>query len=138
MARAAVLACLLSIMLVSIDIAQGYGINWGSMTTHPLPPKKVVAMLKENGFKKVKLFDAEPSMMDALAGSGLEVMVGIPNDKLSELASDYGSAKAWVKHNVTSYLYDGGVAIKYEFINCFNGMSLFLIFMFPNFYNMHV
>ncbi|KAL6225331.1 hypothetical protein ACLB2K_004181 [Fragaria x ananassa] len=127
MALAAVLVWLLSMMLVSIDIAQGYGINWGSMMTHPLPPKKVVAMLKENGFKKVKLFDAEPSMMDALAGSGLEVMVGIPNDKLSELASDYGSAKAWVKHNVTSYLYDGGVAIKYvavgnePFLSSYNG-----------------
>ncbi|XP_050380348.1 glucan endo-1,3-beta-glucosidase 8-like [Argentina anserina] len=127
MARAAVLMWLLSMMLVSIDIAQGYGVNWGEMTTHPLPAKKVVAMLKENGFKKVKLFDAEPSIMDALAGSGLEVMVGIPNDKLSKLASDYGSAKDWVKENVTSYLYDGGVAIKYvavgnePFLTSYNG-----------------
>ncbi|PRQ49045.1 putative glucan endo-1,3-beta-D-glucosidase [Rosa chinensis] len=127
MARAAVLVWLLSMMLVSIDLVQGYGINWGAMATNPLPPKKVVAMLKENGFKKVKLFDADPSMMDALAGSGLEVMVGIPNDKLKSLANDYGNAKAWVKENVTSYLYDGGVAIKYvavgnePFLTSYNG-----------------
>jgi hypothetical protein len=89
------------------------------MASHPLPPSKVVAMLKENGFTKVKLFDAEPSTMDALAGSGLEVMVGIPNDKLETLAKDYGSAKDWVKENVTSYLYDGGVSIRYVYgFNC--------------------
>lgn len=129
MARAAVLVWLVSMTLVSTHLAQGLGVNWGSMASHPLPPSKVVAMLKENGFTKVKLFDAEPSTMDALAGSGLEVMVGIPNDKLEKLAKDYGSAKDWVKENVTSYLYDGGVSIRYVYgFNCtFQLMQCMLI-----------
>ncbi|KAM1679221.1 hypothetical protein ACFXTN_035811 [Malus domestica] len=45
------------------------------MAIHKLPPKMVVQMLKDSGIQKVKLFDAEESTMNALAGSGLEVMI---------------------------------------------------------------
>ncbi|KAI5324248.1 hypothetical protein L3X38_033321 [Prunus dulcis] len=114
MARAVFLVCLLSIvMLVPTSLAQGLGVNWGSMGSHSLPPKNVVQMLKDNGIKKVKLFDAEPDTMDALAGSGIQVMVGIPNEKLAKLADSYKEAQEWVKQNVTSYLHDGGVNIRY-------------------------
>ncbi|XP_008232375.1 PREDICTED: glucan endo-1,3-beta-glucosidase 8-like [Prunus mume] len=114
MSRAVFLVCLLSIlMLVPTSLAQGLGVNWGSMGSHSLPPKNVVQMLKDNGIKKVKLFDAEPDTMDALAGSGMQVMVGIPNEKLEKLADSYKEAQEWVKQNVTKYLRDGGVNIRY-------------------------
>ncbi|XP_021807892.1 glucan endo-1,3-beta-glucosidase 8-like [Prunus avium] len=114
MARAVFLVCLLSIvMLVPTSLAQGLGVNWGSMGSHSLPPKNVVQMLKDNGIKKVKLFDAEPDTMEALAGSGIQVMVGIPNEKLAKLADSYKEAQEWVKQNVTKYLHDGGVNIRY-------------------------
>ncbi|XP_057423532.1 F-box/kelch-repeat protein At1g57790-like [Lotus japonicus] len=38
--------------------------------------------MKDNGIQKVELFDADDSTMDALAGSGIEVMVTIPNKQL--------------------------------------------------------
>lgn len=91
---------------------EGLGVNWGTMATHKLPPKTVVQMLKDNGIQKVKLFDAEQSTMSALAGSDIEVMVAIPNDQLAVM-TDYDRAKQWVKKNVTRYLFNGGVNIKY-------------------------
>ena len=51
------------------------------MASHQLPAK-VVRMLKDNGIKKVKLFDANDTMMNALTGSDIEDMVAIPNDQL--------------------------------------------------------
>lgn len=72
-------------------------------------------MLKDNGIQKVKLFDADSVTMSALAGSGIEVMVAIPNDQLAVM-NDYDRAKAWVRRNVTRYNFNGGVTIKYLFL----------------------
>lgn len=93
-------------------VVEGLGVNWGTMATHKLPPETVVQMLKDNGIQKVKLFDADESTMSALAGSGLEVMVAIPNDQLAVMAT-YKRAKEWVRRNVTRYNFNGGVNIKY-------------------------
>ncbi|MBA0844101.1 hypothetical protein Goarm_001225, partial [Gossypium armourianum] len=89
----------------------GLGVNWGTMATHKLPPETVVQMLKDNGIKKVKLFDADSKTMDALSGGDLEVMVAIPNDQLLAMNS-YDRAKQWVKKNITTYNFKGGVNIK--------------------------
>ena len=91
-------------------LVNGLGVNWGTMATHKLPPKTVVQMLKDNNINKVKLFDADETTMSALSGSGLEVMVAIPNDQLKVMTS-YDRAKDWVRKNVTRYNFDGGVNI---------------------------
>ncbi|XP_023540759.1 glucan endo-1,3-beta-glucosidase 8-like isoform X1 [Cucurbita pepo subsp. pepo] len=108
---------------------EGLGVNWGTMTNHKLPPKTIVRMLKDNGIQKVKLFDADQSTMGALAGTGIEVMVAIPNDQLSAMG-DYKRAQKWVQRNVTRYNFDGGVTIKYvavgnePFLSSYNGSFL--------------
>ncbi|XP_010528719.1 PREDICTED: glucan endo-1,3-beta-glucosidase 8-like [Tarenaya hassleriana] len=113
--------------------ANGLGVNWGTMATHKLPPKTVVQMLKDNNINKVKLFDAEESTMRALAGSGIEVMVAIPNDQLRVMGS-YDRAKEWVQRNVSRYNFDGGVNITYvavgnePFLTSYNGSFVNLTF----------
>lgn len=89
----------------------GLGVNWGTQATHQLKADTVVEMLKDNGIQKVKLFDADESSMSALSGSGIEVMVAIPNNQLAEM-NDYDRALQWVKKNVTRYNFRGGVNIK--------------------------
>ncbi|XP_057740235.1 glucan endo-1,3-beta-glucosidase 8-like [Arachis stenosperma] len=87
------------------------GINWGALTSHPINPYTVVDLLKDNGIKKVKLFDVDSWTLGALAGSGIEVMIGIPNDQMERL-SNSGQAEQWVKQNLTKHLH-GGVDIRY-------------------------
>lgn len=95
------------------------GANWGTMASHPLNPNIVVNLLEDNGIKKVKLFDSDSWTVSALAGSKIETIVGIPNDQLESLASDYNHAKDWVKENVTAHIYDGGVNIRFLLISLF-------------------
>ncbi|XP_044483124.1 glucan endo-1,3-beta-glucosidase 8-like [Mangifera indica] len=90
----------------------GLGVNWGTQASHQLSPETVVQLLKDNGITKVKLFDADQNTMSALAGSGIEVMVAIPNNQLQAMTS-YDRAKEWVRRNVTAYNFNGGVNIKY-------------------------
>jgi hypothetical protein len=109
---AAAALAVLAVLCWAAGTTTALGMNWGTQATHPLPPKAVVQVLQDNGIKKVKLFDTDPAAMSALAGTGIEVMVAIPNNMLADLADDAGKAKDWVKRNVRRYDFDGGVTIK--------------------------
>ncbi|PIN12231.1 Glucan endo-1,3-beta-D-glucosidase [Handroanthus impetiginosus] len=106
------------------------GVNWGTMATHLLPAQNVVDMLKENGFDKVKLFDADESILEALSGTDIEVMIAVPNYMLEEMSLDAAAAASWVDANVTAYAYSGGVNIRYvavgnePFLKTYNGTYL--------------
>jgi hypothetical protein len=105
------LAVVLLVAVVWFPGAEALGVNWGTMASHQLPPSTVVRMLQDNGIKKVKLFDADSGPLGALAGSGIEVMVAIPNIML-DMMTDYDTAREWVHKNVSAYNFDGGVNIK--------------------------
>ncbi|KAF7830209.1 glucan endo-1,3-beta-glucosidase 5 [Senna tora] len=114
--------------VVLMGFASGIGVNWGTQSTHPLGASTVVKMLKDNGIQKVKLFDADPSILDALKKSGIQVMVGIPNDMLYTLANSMQAAEKWVAKNVSSHMSSsGGVDIRYvavgnePFLSTYNG-----------------
>ncbi|KAL7131504.1 hypothetical protein ABFS83_12G007900 [Erythranthe nasuta] len=108
----------------------GIGANWGSQSTHRLPPEIVVRMLRENGIQKVKLFDADYDTLKALGKSGIQVMVGIPNDMLSTFASSSKAADKWVSQNVSHHLTTNNVLIRYvavgnePFLATYNGTFL--------------
>ncbi|KAM3239859.1 hypothetical protein ACQJBY_053510 [Aegilops geniculata] len=133
---AAALFVLAALVVVSWSAAGvgAIGANWGTQASHPLPSDTVVKMLKDNGFQKVKLFDAEDGTMSALRKSGLEVMVGIPNELLTTMANSMKAADKWVEKNVSNYLNKGCnvryVAVGNEpFLSTYNGS--FLLTTFP-------
>ncbi|PHU17832.1 Glucan endo-1,3-beta-glucosidase 5 [Capsicum chinense] len=97
------------------DQVTGIGANWGTQSTHRLPPEIVVRMLKDNGIQKVKLFDADYDTLKALGKSGLEVMVGIPNDMLSTMGS-LKAAEKWVSKNVSVHINDNSVNIRCSYL----------------------
>lgn len=103
----------------------GIGANWGTQCSHPLSPDIVVRLLRENGIQKVKLFDADYTTLHALGNTGIEVMVGIPNDMLSTLASSSKAADRWVSENVTEHVNKNKVNIRFGF----SSSSIILIHM---------
>lgn len=103
-----VAALLLAVVaLCAARRARAIGVNWGTQLSHPLPASTVVRMLQDNGFDRVKLFEAEDAILGALRGSGLQVMVGIPNDMLAGLAAGGKAAADWVAKNVSGHVRDG-------------------------------
>ncbi|KAK3007158.1 hypothetical protein RJ639_017238, partial [Escallonia herrerae] len=97
----------------ALVVESGIGVNWGTISSHRLSPSTVVNLLKDNKIHKVKLFDADPGSLRALMGSGIEVMVGIPNELLALLSSSTAAADLWVSQNVSRYMVKGGTNIKY-------------------------
>ncbi|KAL2929283.1 Glucan endo-1 3-beta-glucosidase 8 [Bienertia sinuspersici] len=102
-------------LVLAALLSQGLsvGVNWGTMATHQLPAEMVVQMLKNNGFDKLKLFEADDRILNALIGTEIEVMLAIPNNMLKEMSNDIDAAISWVDANVTTYFYSGGVNINY-------------------------
>ncbi|WCJ28222.1 O-Glycosyl hydrolases family 17 protein [Euphorbia peplus] len=89
------------------------GVNWGTLSFRKLKPSTVVDLLKANNIEKVKLFDTDRGVLSALMGSGIQVMVGIPNEMLAEISSSAAVSDLWVSQNVSRYLVKGGVDIRY-------------------------
>ncbi|CAN1753304.1 Glucan endo-1,3-beta-glucosidase 5 [Linum perenne] len=113
--RTAASSSLLLLLLVTILCCwfrvgeSAIGVNWGTVSFHRLKPSTVVDLLKDNKIGKVKLFDADPGSLQALMGSGIQVMVGIPNEMLSTISSSTTAADLWVRQNVSRYVVKGGV-----------------------------
>ncbi|GLT59568.1 hypothetical protein SLA2020_323800 [Shorea laevis] len=114
-------------LLLIMAAVTGIGVNWGTQATHPLPPPTVVRMITDNGIQKVKLFNVDSSILNALSNSGVQVMVGIPNDMLSALANSVQAAENWVATNVSTHVSSNGVDIRYvavgnePFLPTYNG-----------------
>lgn len=112
----------------------GIGANWGSQSSHHLQPDKVVTMLRENGIQKVKLFDADYDTLRALGRSGIQVMVGIPNDMLSDFASNPKAAEKWVAENVTHHLTTNSVMIRS--VNLYVASYFHILYALNGFFSM--
>lgn len=125
-----------TLLLITLSIfsrfavkVEAVGVNWGRNASHPLPPPKVVQLLKSNNVTRVRLFEADPSVLQALQGSKIEVILGIPNSMLPRLNSSFKVAQSWVHDNLTRFLSDSSPKVRIQYV-LFFFYHLFLGFSF--------
>lgn len=80
-----------------------YGINYGRIADNIPEPDKVVTLLKASKIKNVRIYDADHSVLDAFSGTGLELVVGLPNGFVKEMSTNADHALTWVKENVQAF-----------------------------------
>ncbi|KAL3623970.1 hypothetical protein CASFOL_032786 [Castilleja foliolosa] len=81
-----------------------YGINYGRIANNIPSPDKVVTLLKAAKIKNVRIFDFDHSVLNAFKGTGLELVIGLPNEYVKEMSSNSDHALSWVKDNVKAFL----------------------------------
>ncbi|XP_065849925.1 glucan endo-1,3-beta-glucosidase 11-like isoform X1 [Euphorbia lathyris] len=81
-----------------------YGINYGRIADNIPSPDEVVALLRASKIRNVRIYDADHSVLKAFSGSGLELVVGLPNGNVKELSANASQAMTWVKENVQAFL----------------------------------
>ncbi|XP_008777062.1 glucan endo-1,3-beta-glucosidase 4-like isoform X2 [Phoenix dactylifera] len=64
----------------------------------------IVSVLQAQQIKHVRLFDADHQMLNALANTGIEVMIGIPNDQLPVIGNSQEAAADWINKNIADFL----------------------------------
>ncbi|CAH9072677.1 unnamed protein product [Cuscuta europaea] len=80
----------------------GFGINYGQIADNLPSHSRVVTLLKSLNVKRVKLYDADPNVLTAFAGSDFEFVIGLGNGDLQKM-TDPTQAQTWIQQNVQPY-----------------------------------
>lgn len=62
----------------------------------------VVALYKSNNIYRMRIYDPNQAALNALRGSSVELILGIPNSDLQSL-TDPNNAASWVQRNIVSF-----------------------------------
>ncbi|GMH20553.1 hypothetical protein Nepgr_022394 [Nepenthes gracilis] len=94
-----------------------YGINYGRIADNIPSPEEVVELLRASKIRNMRIYDFDHGVLEAFRGTGLKLVVGLPNEYLNEMSSSPDHAFNWVKDNIQSFLPDTqivGIAVGNE------------------------
>ncbi|XP_051124567.1 glucan endo-1,3-beta-glucosidase 4-like [Andrographis paniculata] len=80
------------------------GVNIGTDISNLPSAAEIVAILRAQQINHVRLFDADPRMLNALSNTGIEVMVGVKNEEVIGIGRSASAAAAWINKNVAAYV----------------------------------
>ncbi|GAB2267175.1 hypothetical protein Dimus_002159 [Dionaea muscipula] len=83
--------------------ATDIGTCYGMMGDNLPSPTQIVALYKQNNIARMRLYNPVPSLSAALQGSGIQVMVGLPNEDIQSIASSQDNANSWIQNNLLAY-----------------------------------
>lgn len=79
------------------------GVNISTELSDMPHPTQVVATLKAQQIRHVRLYNADTAMLLALANTGIKVTVSIPNEQLLGIGQSNATAANWVFRNVAAH-----------------------------------
>ncbi|OVA02914.1 Glycoside hydrolase [Macleaya cordata] len=96
---------LLLIISSNIFVAEGgvVGVNYGRLGNNLPSPNEVINLLKSQNIDRIRLFSPDADALNALQGSGIKVVLCVPNEDLQKLG-DSSFAKTWIDNNIIPYL----------------------------------
>ncbi|CAB4271149.1 unnamed protein product [Prunus armeniaca] len=104
------LLCLIFSVALSVLLGPNFatgstiGVCYGMVADDLPPPREVIDMYKSNQIGRMRLYNPNPEALEALRNSGIEVLVGVRNEDLQQLAGSYSAAENWVATYITPYL----------------------------------
>nr|XP_043634085.1 glucan endo-1,3-beta-glucosidase 2-like [Erigeron canadensis] len=97
---------MLSVALLVVagdEDASFIGVNIGTDLSDMPHPTQVVALLKSQQIRHIRLYDADRGMLVALANTGIKVAVTIPNEQLLGIGQSNSTAAHWVSQNIIAH-----------------------------------
>lgn len=104
MAVTILLLFLLAVSAASADKDAFVGVNIGTDLSDMPSPTQVVALLKAQNIRHIRLYDADRAMLLALANTGIQVTISVPNDQLLGIGQSNATAANWVARNVVAHV----------------------------------
>ncbi|KAM7468912.1 hypothetical protein LguiA_007095 [Lonicera macranthoides] len=76
---------------------QSIGVCYGKDGNNLPPEQDVINLYNSKGIGKMRIYSPDPKTLQALRGTNIELILGVPDDDcLQLLASDPAAAAAWV------------------------------------------
>ncbi|RVX10415.1 Glucan endo-1,3-beta-glucosidase GIV [Vitis vinifera] len=88
------------LLLLHSTAAAPVGICYGIVANNLPPASNVVNLLKSNGISNIRLFNADPDTLKPFSGTGIQLMIGVPNEVLL-LWQPAPSMSRWTGFNPT-------------------------------------
>ncbi|KAE8662941.1 glucan endo-1,3-beta-glucosidase 14-like isoform X2 [Hibiscus syriacus] len=88
----------------SHSVTWTYGVNYGRIANNQPAPESVVSLLKAAKINHIRIYNADHGVLQAFKGSGIEIIIGLPNEFLTEMSTGEDRAMNWVKENVQAFL----------------------------------
>ncbi|KAJ0636139.1 putative glycosidase [Helianthus annuus] len=95
----------LGLLAASLDIteSQSVGVCYGMLGNNLPSPSQVISLYNSRNIRRMRVYDPNQDVFQALRGSNIEVMLGVPNSELEYVASSRENAREWVKRNVRDH-----------------------------------
>ncbi|XP_071690691.1 glucan endo-1,3-beta-glucosidase-like [Rutidosis leptorrhynchoides] len=132
-----VILALLVITILAVTDAQSVGVCYGRIGDGLPSPQDVVKLYQNKGITRMRIYDPDQATLQALKGTNIELMLGVPNDALQSL-NDQNAANTWVNNNVVKY-----PDVKFRYIAVGNEVdpnnenSKYVNFLLPALQNVH-
>ncbi|WOG82400.1 hypothetical protein DCAR_0101564 [Daucus carota subsp. sativus] len=79
------------------------GVNYGQLADNLPAPAVTAKLLESTAIGKVRLYNADPAIVKALANTGIGIVIGLANGEIPGIASDPNVAGQWVGANVLAF-----------------------------------
>ncbi|KAF2303727.1 hypothetical protein GH714_021487 [Hevea brasiliensis] len=79
------------------------GFNIGTDVSNILSATDLVSFLQIQKITQVRLYDADPDILKALAKTKIRVIISVPNNQILAIGSSNTTAASWIDRNVVAY-----------------------------------
>lgn len=79
------------------------GVNIGSDVSNLVSPSGLVSFLQVQKITHIRIYDADPDLLKALARTKIRVIISVPNNQLLAIGSSNTTAAAWIGKNVVAF-----------------------------------
>lgn len=96
----------------TITGAKPVGVCYGRIANNLPSEQEVVNLFLSNGIGKMRIYDPNQATLQALKGTNIELILGVPNEDLQSLATTASTANDWVQKNIVPF----SPAVKFRYI----------------------